>query len=99
MTTTETQAPAFDIQWSDPADQQLFWFQDNLHFPQPQTPLNGTLFQTAFEEGASAAISRLSMPKACALSERSCRSSTRASSATSTRCTATSNPLRSRTAP
>lgn len=62
MTTAETAGPAFDIEWSDPADEQLFWFQDNLHFPQPQTPLNGTLFQTAFEEGASAAIAKLSMP-------------------------------------
>ena len=60
--TTATPPAGFEIQWSDPADEQLFWFQDNLHFPLPQTPLNGTLFQTAFEEGASAAIGRLSMP-------------------------------------
>jgi pyruvate,water dikinase len=64
MTTeTTTQAPVeFPIEWGDPSDEQLFWFQDNLHFPHPQTPLNGTLFQTAFEIGASAAISKLSMP-------------------------------------
>jgi len=64
MTTTQTTAaaPDFAIEWNEPADEQLFWFQDNLHFPMPQTPLNGTLFQTAFEDGASAAIAKLSMP-------------------------------------
>ncbi|MBT5774799.1 MAG: hypothetical protein HOH95_10550 [Dehalococcoidia bacterium] len=65
MTTTDSSIQAateFPIEWGDPADEQLFWFQDNLHFPLPQTPLNGTMFQTAFEIGASAAIGRLSMP-------------------------------------
>jgi pyruvate,water dikinase len=65
MTTEPTAIPAptdFPIEWSDPADEQLFWFQDVLHFPLPQTPLNATLFQTSFEIGASAAISQLSMP-------------------------------------
>ena len=66
MTTTEAgplpTPPDFPIEGGDPADEQLFWFQDNLHFPLPQTPLNATLFQTSFEIGASAAISRLSMP-------------------------------------
>ena len=66
MTTVETTALPipldFPVEWSDPADEQLFWFQDHLHFPLPQTPLNATLFQTAFEIGATAAISRLSMP-------------------------------------
>ena len=65
MTATEPAAAAatnFPITWNDPADEQLFWFQDNLHFPLPLTPLNATLFQTAFEIGASAAVSRLSMP-------------------------------------
>ena len=61
-TTTVPEPPGFPIEWSHPGDEQLFWFQDNLHFPLPQTPLNATLFQTAFELGASAAISRLSMP-------------------------------------
>ena len=58
----EPTAQDFPVSWDDPADAQLFWFQDNLHFPFPQTPLNATLFQTAFESGASAAIARLSMP-------------------------------------
>lgn len=63
MTTTQQSAATeFPIVWNDPADEQLFWFHDNLHFPLPQTPLNATLFQTAFEIGACAAISKLSMP-------------------------------------
>ena len=64
MTATERMPlpPDFPVAWADPADEQLFWFQDNLHFPLPQTPLNATLFQTAFAIGASRAISQLSMP-------------------------------------
>jgi len=50
----------FPITWAAPEDEQLFWFQDNLHFP--LTPMNDTLFQPAFEVGASAAIAKLSMP-------------------------------------
>ena len=66
MTTTESSVlpvPAdFPVEWDDPADEQLFWFQDNLHFPLPQTPLNATMFQHAFSIGASRAIAALSMP-------------------------------------
>ncbi len=66
MTTTESSVlpvPAdFPVDWDDPADEQLFWFQDNLHFPLPQTPLNSTMFQPAFAIGTSRAIAALSMP-------------------------------------
>ena len=66
MTTTEGSSqptPAdFPVTWADPADEQLAWFQDNLHFPLAQTPLNATMVQTAFSVGASRAISKLSMP-------------------------------------
>ena len=66
MTTSEGAAQPtsadFPVTWADPADEQLGWFQDNLHFPLAQTPLNATMVQTAFAEGASRAISQLSMP-------------------------------------
>ena len=66
MTTTQHPTipiPAdFPVEWGDPADEQLFWFQDNLHFPLPETPLNATMFQSAFAIGASRAIAELSMP-------------------------------------
>ena len=66
MTTTESSVlpvPAdFPVEWDDPADEQLFWFQDNLHFPLPQTPLNSTMFQPAFAIGPSRAIPAPPMP-------------------------------------
>jgi pyruvate,water dikinase len=66
MTTTEAtvQQPGadFPITWDDPADEQMFWFQDVMHNPLPITPINATLFQPAFSAGASRAIGKLSMP-------------------------------------
>jgi pyruvate,water dikinase len=52
----------FAPQWQDPTHADSFWFRDAMHFPAPVTPLNATFFQPAFTRGASAAISRLSMP-------------------------------------
>ncbi len=66
MTTSEGAPPPipadFPVIWADPADAQAGWFQDNLHFPLAQTPLNATMVQPAFAEGASRAIAQLSMP-------------------------------------
>lgn len=53
---------AFAPEWNHPAEAEAFWFRDILHNPAPITPLNATLFQPSFEVGASAAISKLSMP-------------------------------------
>jgi pyruvate,water dikinase len=53
---------SFPIRWDDPAEAERPWFQDVMHFPLPETPMNATLFQPAFAEGASRAISKLSMP-------------------------------------
>ncbi|HKS91302.1 MAG TPA: PEP-utilizing enzyme, partial [Tepidiformaceae bacterium] len=53
---------SFPIRWDDPSDAERPWFQDVMHFPLPQTPLNATLFQPAFAEGSSRAIAKLSMP-------------------------------------
>jgi pyruvate,water dikinase len=63
-TTTSQQSPAsdFPISWEHPEDEQQTWFQDVMHNPLPITPLSATLFQRAFSQGASRAISRLSMP-------------------------------------
>ena len=52
----------FSVILADPTDEQMFWFQDNMHFPLAVTPANATIFQTAFAEGTSRAIARLSMP-------------------------------------
>ena len=55
-------SPTFEPQWMNPADAEAPWFRDIMHNPFPISPLNATLFQPAFQAGASAAISRLSMP-------------------------------------
>jgi pyruvate,water dikinase len=52
----------FPIQWPRPEDAQLFWMQDAVHLPNALTPLDATMVQAAFTEGASRAISQLSMP-------------------------------------
>jgi len=52
----------FPVTWDRPGDEQLFWAQDVMHQPYPITPLNETLHQPAFSEGASRAVARLSMP-------------------------------------
>ncbi len=62
VTTLTSVGANFPIHWDDPADEQMFWFQDVMHNPLPITPLNATLFQPAFAEGASRAIAKLSMP-------------------------------------
>lgn len=57
-----TQASDFPIRWEQPGDERQPWFQDVMHNPLPITPLTATLFQPSFSEGASRAISKLSMP-------------------------------------
>ena len=49
------------LEWRAP-DEKLFWFQDAMHLPHALTPLDATMVQPAFTEGASRAIARLSMP-------------------------------------
>ena len=58
---TDTSAP-FPVRWDQADDAQMFWFRDVMHNPTPVSPLNATMFQPAFAEGASRAIAKLSMP-------------------------------------
>ncbi|MGE5596975.1 MAG: hypothetical protein ACM3S1_13205, partial [Hyphomicrobiales bacterium] len=64
MTAEDGVAAAIDFEpeWEDPADAREFWWRDVMHNPAPITPLNATLFQKAFSDGATAAITQLSMP-------------------------------------
>ncbi|MEX2229377.1 MAG: PEP-utilizing enzyme [Dehalococcoidia bacterium] len=65
MTQPDPASPAaaeFPVRWPRPDDGQLFWMQDAVHLPNALTPLDATMVQAAFTEGASRAISRLSMP-------------------------------------
>lgn len=50
-----------ELEWRAPEENQ-FWFQDAMHLPHALSPLDATMFQPAFTEGASRAIARLSMP-------------------------------------
>ena len=52
----------FPVAWPRPGDEQLFWIQDAMHLPHPITPLDATMIQPGFSEGASRAIARMSMP-------------------------------------
>lgn len=54
--------PNFPIRWKDPADEQLFWFQDLMHYPTPVTPLTASFGIPAFNEGATKGIQHLSLP-------------------------------------
>ena len=62
MAPTSADIPEFAPQWSDPSDAALPWLRDVMHNPYPVSPLNATLDQPAFSEGATRAIRRLSMP-------------------------------------
>ncbi|HJN91898.1 MAG TPA: hypothetical protein QGF05_04110, partial [Dehalococcoidia bacterium] len=52
----------FPVTWNQPGDEQRFWAWDAMHQPYPITPLNATLTQPGFSEGAARAIAKLSMP-------------------------------------
>jgi phosphohistidine swiveling domain-containing protein len=54
--------PDFPVEWPEPGDEQGFWIQDRMHLPYAIAPLDATMVQAAFSEGASRAIARLSMP-------------------------------------
>ncbi len=54
--------PDFPVEWANPDDERLFWMQDRVHLPNALTPLDQTMVQTSFAEGASRAIARMSMP-------------------------------------
>ena len=42
--------PDFPVTWDHPDQEQLFWHQDRMHFPEPATPMMD-VFQQAFKEG------------------------------------------------
>jgi rifampicin phosphotransferase len=56
-------APAtFPVEWNSPEDAQLTWFRDEMHFPEPLTPLTVTLLLDTFDEGNPLACEELAMP-------------------------------------
>lgn len=68
MTTEEKDPPSpiptpadFPIDWQKPEDEELFWQQDRMHFPEPVPPLT-MLFAGSFNEGISRAAETLGVP-------------------------------------
>jgi len=60
--TTHADAPAFPVTWKDPADANLTWFRDPMHFPGTATPLTGGFLRECLEPGVAAACATLVSP-------------------------------------
>ena len=58
----DTEPPTFPVEWKNPEDAQLTWFRDEMHFPEPLTPLTVTLLLDTFDEGNPLACDELAMP-------------------------------------
>jgi pyruvate,water dikinase len=58
----DTAPPTFPVEWKNPEDAQLTWFRDEMHFPEPLTPLTLTLLLETFDEGNPLACDELAMP-------------------------------------
>jgi phosphohistidine swiveling domain-containing protein len=60
--TVDTATPTFPVEWKNPDDAQVTWFRDEMHFPEPLTPLTQTLLLETFDEGNPLACDELAMP-------------------------------------
>ena len=58
----DTAPPTFPVEWKNPEDAQLTCFRDEMHFPEPLTPLTVTLLLETFDEGNPRACDELAMP-------------------------------------
>ena len=52
----------FPVTWGDPADAELTWFRDAMHFPAPATPLTASFLRESLEPGVAAACATLVSP-------------------------------------
>ena len=62
MSSDARTAAAFPAAWRDPADAELTWFRDPMHFPAPTTPLTADFLREALEPGVAAACETLVSP-------------------------------------
>lgn len=62
MSSDARTAAAFPAAWRDPADAELTWFRDPMHFPAPATPLTADFLREALEPGVAAACATLVSP-------------------------------------
>jgi rifampicin phosphotransferase len=65
--TVESASPKFTVEWRDPEDERMTWFRDEMHFPEPLTPLTVTLLFDTFNVGNPLACDELAMPMAALL--------------------------------
>src|SRR5581483_2903025 len=49
------------VSWSDPRDAERTWFRDDMHFPEPLTPLTAWLLGSTFNAGTPRACEELAM--------------------------------------
>ena len=52
----DTAPPTFPVEWNTPDDAQLTWFRDEMHFPEPLTPLTLTLLSEAVSAAYMGAV-------------------------------------------
>jgi hypothetical protein len=57
-----THASTFPVSWRDPADAELTWFRDPMHFPAPSTPLTAAFLRECLEPGVAGACETLVSP-------------------------------------
>ena len=55
-------AVAFPATWRDPADAELTWFRDAMHFPATTTPLTAAFLRDSLEPGVAAACATVVSP-------------------------------------
>ncbi len=55
-------AATFPVEWRQPADAELSWFRDAMHFPAPVTPLTAAFLLECVEPGVAAACATLASP-------------------------------------
>lgn len=60
--TSHSLATDFPVTWRDPADAEITWFRDPMHFPAPATPLMSEFLRECLEPGTAAACAALMSP-------------------------------------
>ncbi len=60
--TSEARTTEFPADWRDPADAELTWFRDPMHFPAPATPLMAAFMREGLEPGIEQACAELVSP-------------------------------------
>ena len=58
---TVPSVPPFPVTWNDPLDAERTWFRDEMHFPEPLTPLTAWLLASTFNVGTPRACEELAM--------------------------------------